>query len=149
MARSMKTMNYTMPLMSVFFCFTFPAFIGVYWITMSVVMIIQQVFINQWLKGLDVEEMIRKNVEKKNAKRAKKGLPPISERAMMATRKINNEVTRQAEQRASQSDKINQAMRDAKIKESTEYYNGKSAKPGSLTAKANMVKEYNEKHNKK
>ena len=148
-ARSMKTMNYTMPLMSVFFCFTFPAFIGVYWITMSVVMIIQQVFINQWLKGLDVEEMIRKNVEKKNAKRAKKGLPPISERAMMATRKINNEVTRQAEQRASQSEKIDQAMRDAKIKESTDYYNGKSAKPGSLAAKANMVKEYNEKHNKK
>lgn len=149
MASSMKTMNYTMPLMSVFFCFTFPAFIGIYWITMSVVMIIQQIFINQHLKNLDVEEMIRQNVEKKNAKRKKKGLPPISEKAMMATKKINNEVTRAAEERESRSSRINQAMRDAKMKESTEYYNSKSAKPGSLAAKANMVKEFNEKHNKK
>ena len=35
----------------------------------------------------------------------------------------------------------------AAIKESTEYYN-KNAKPGSLAAKANMVKQYNEKNNK-
>lgn len=149
MASSMKTMNYTMPLMSVFFCFTFPAFIGVYWITMSVVMIVQQLFINNWLKKLDVEEMIRQNVEKKNAKRAKKGLPPIGEKALMATKKINNEVTKAAEERESRSSKVNQAMRDAKMKESTDYYNSKSAKPGSMAAKANMVKEYNEKHNKK
>ena len=149
LARSMKTMNYTMPLMSVFFCFTFPAFIGIYWITMSVVMVVQQIFINNWLKKLDVEEMIRKNVEKKNAKRAKKGLPPIGEKALVATRKINNEVQKAAAQKESQASKVDQAVRDAKIKESTDYYNGKSAKPGSLAAKANMVKEYNEKHSKK
>ena len=35
----------------------------------------------------------------------------------------------------------------AAIKEATEYYN-KNAKPGSLAAKANMVKQYNEKNNK-
>ena len=31
------------------------------------------------------------------------------------------------------------------IRKSTEYYN-KNAKPGSLAAKANMVKQYNEKN---
>ena len=33
------------------------------------------------------------------------------------------------------------------MKNSTEYYNN-NAKPGSLAAKANMVKQYNEKNNK-
>lgn len=145
MASSMKTMNYTMPLMSVFFCFTFPAFIGVYWITMSVVMIIQQLAINRHLRGLDVEDLIRQNVEKKNKKRAKKGLPPISEKAMMATKKINSQV--KAQEAAKQS--FDKEGRDAKMKESTEYYQQRAIKPGSLAAKANMVKEYNEKHGKK
>ena len=36
--------------------------------------------------------------------------------------------------------------RDKEIKESTSYYNT-SAKPGSLAAKANMVKMFNEKNN--
>ena len=39
------------------------------------------------------------------------------------------------------------AEREAEIKSATEYYN-KNAKPGSLAAKANLVKEYNEKNNK-
>ena len=33
------------------------------------------------------------------------------------------------------------------IRKSTEYYN-KNAKPGSMMAKANMVRQYNEKNNK-
>ena len=40
--------------------------------------------------------------------------------------------------------------RDEQIKDSTEYYKSASEnKPGSLAAKANMVKLYNEKNNKK
>ena len=144
-AGSMKTMNYTMPLMSVFFCFTFPAFIGVYWITMSVVMILQQLVINKHLRSLDVEEMIRQNVEKKNKKRAKQGLPPIGEKAMMSTKKINSQMKAAEEAKKS----FDKEGRDAKIKESTEYYQQRAAKPGSMAAKANMVREYNEKHNKK
>ena len=35
----------------------------------------------------------------------------------------------------------------ADIKESTEYYN-KTAKPGSIAAKARMVQQYNEKNEK-
>ena len=31
----------------------------------------------------------------------------------------------------------------------TEYYNNRAAKPGSMAAKAQMVKEYNEKNTKK
>ena len=38
--------------------------------------------------------------------------------------------------------------RQEKIRKSTEYYN-KNAKPGSMMSKANMVRQYNEKNNKK
>jgi len=37
--------------------------------------------------------------------------------------------------------------REEAVKKATEYYN-KGVKPGSLAAKANMVKQYNEKNNK-
>ena len=36
-----------------------------------------------------------------------------------------------------------------KTKESTEYYKSSSYKPGSLASKANMVKQYDERNNKK
>lgn len=42
MANSMKTMNMVMPLMSAFFCFTFPVGLGIYWIASAVVRSAQQ-----------------------------------------------------------------------------------------------------------
>ena len=42
---------------------------------------------------------------------------------------------------------MTQEEKDEAMKKSTEYYS-KNAKPGSLAAKANMVKQYNERNNK-
>ena len=39
--------------------------------------------------------------------------------------------------------------REEQIRKSTEYYKSGNLKPGSLAAKANMVKQYNEKNEKK
>ena len=140
MAGSMKIMNTIMPIMSAFFCITFPACIGVYWITSSVVQIIQQLIINRQMDKIDVEEMVQKNIEKVNAKRAKKGLPP---------KKIVNTATAYAEQVKKQEEReARLGERQEEIKKSTEYYKS-SGKPGSLAAKANLVKMYNEKNSKK
>ena len=38
-------------------------------------------------------------------------------------------------------------QRDEEIKKATDYYKNTTAKPGSLAAKANMVKMFNEKNN--
>ncbi len=143
-ASMMKQMNVMMPLMSVFFCFTFPAGIGIYWIAQSVFMILQQWIINRHLNSIDVDEMVKKNMEKANAKRAKKGLPPqkISQNATTSLKQIQAE-----EEKREKELEIKRAKAAEQIKESTEYY-GKDPKPGSLAAKANMVKKYNEKHNK-
>ena len=42
MARQMKTMNYTMPLFSMFLCFTVPVGLGIYWIFSSLTRCVQQ-----------------------------------------------------------------------------------------------------------
>ncbi len=143
-AQMMKQMNVMMPLMSVFFCFTFPAAIGIYWVASSVFQIIQQLIVNAYLSKVDMDEMIKKNLEKANAKRAKKGLPPqkISQNAMVNAKNIQAAQQREEQARNEKLEKTKQ-----QVKESNEYYN-KDAKPGSLAAKAAMVAKYNEKHNK-
>ncbi|MCI6886134.1 MAG: YidC/Oxa1 family membrane protein insertase [Lachnospiraceae bacterium] len=143
-AQMMKQMNVMMPLMSVFFCFTFPAAIGIYWVASSAFQIIQQVIVNAYLDKVDIDEMIAKNLEKANKKRAKQGLPPqkINKTASESLKQIQAVQEREEATRNEKLEKTREQM-----KESNEYYN-KDAKPGSLAAKANMVAKYNEKHNK-
>lgn len=147
MAQSMKMMNTMMPIMSAFFCYTFPAGMGLYWIAGSVVRSIQQVVINRHIDKIDLDELIKKNEEKRIKKLEKAGIDPrtVNKNATINTRNV-------AVNKPSMSAKANvkpmtQEEKDAAMKNSTEYYN-KNAKPGSLAAKANMVKQYNEKNNK-
>ena len=76
MQQSMKMMNTFMPLMSAFFCFTFSTGIGVYWIAGAVVRSIQQVIINKQIDKIDLDELVKKNEEKRKQKLIKKGLDP-------------------------------------------------------------------------
>lgn len=144
-ASMMKSVNIYMPLMSVFFCFTFASGVGLYWVSSSVFMIIQQMIINAYLKKIDVDEMVKKNIEKANKKRAKQGLPPVkqNQNASLDWKHIKEE---NEKREAARMEKI--AKSQAQAKESTEYYN-QNAKPGSLAAKAGMVQKYNEKHEKR
>lgn len=142
-AGMMKSMNVTMPLMSVFFCFTFASGIGLYWVAQSVFTIIQQVGINSYLKKVDIDDLVQKNIDKTNKKRAKKGLPPTKVGNVDEMLKKIEEKEVKAE--SAQMAKI--AKTKAIVEESNKYYN-ENAKPGSLAAKANMVSKYNEKHEK-
>ncbi len=146
MAQSMKMMNTMMPLMSAFFCFTLPAGMGLYWIAGSVVRSIQQIIINRHIDKMDIDDLIKKNVEKRNKKLEKAGIDPktLNRNATLNTKNVNtnkSSMSSKAQINSSQNDR-NEAM-----KKSTKYYN-KNAKPGSLAAKANMVRQYNEKNNK-
>ena len=142
MMQSMKTMNTVMPLMSAFFCYTLPIGLGIYWIAGAVVRSIIQICVNKHLDKIDVDEMIKQNIEKNNEKRRKAGLPPqqISANAMINTKNVETKKEKTAEDKAKLAENI---------KESTEYYNKNTDKPGSLASKAAMVKAYNEKNNKK
>lgn len=145
MAQSMKTMNTVMPLMSVFFCFTFASGIGIYWIASSVFQIIQQILVNRYMDKIDMDEMIQKNVEKANKKRAKKGLPP-QRVTQNATASLKNLQAANERQEAEKNAKLEKTREQ--IKASKDFYNSVSSNPDSIAAKARMVEKYNEKHSK-
>lgn len=142
-ANMMKSMNVMMPLMSVFFCFTFATGIGLYWVAQSVFTIIQQVGINTYLKKVDIDDLVQKNVEKANKKRAKRGLPPT--RVGNVDEMMQKMQEKEEKEEHQRMEKI--AKTKAIVEENKNYYNA-DAKPGSLASKANMVAKYNEKHEK-
>lgn len=133
MQNQMKMMNIMMPLLSVWMCFTFQAGLGIYWVASAVVRCIQQVVINKYLSKVSVNDLIAKNVEKANKKREKKGVSAKNIN-QMAQRNVKN----------IQEPKMSDSEKEAQLKKAADA--NKNAKAGSLAAKANMVKKFNE-HN--
>ncbi len=143
MQQSMKMMNTLMPIMSAWFCLTLPAGMGLYWVIGAVVRSIQQVAINKHIDRMDIEAEIEKNVEKYKEKLKKQGIDAAKLQAAskINTKNISSKTSYQntAAKRPSKTEE----EKAEDIRKSTEYYNN-NAKPGSLAAKANMVKQYNE-----
>ena len=145
MAQSMKTMTTTMPLFSAFICITMPAGLGIYWIATSVVTIIQQLIVNAYMDKVNIDDMIAKNLEKVNKKRAKQGLPPakVTQNATASLKAIKAE-----EEKEKAAEEVKKEKIAKQIEESSKYYNT-NAKPGGLASKAAMVQKYNEAHDKR
>jgi len=140
MAKQMQTMNTIMPLMSLFFCVTLPVGMGLYWIAGALFRSIQQYGLNVHWKNIDMDELIAQNQEKAKKKREKMGIAEnqINNAAHMSTKKIiESKASVTADSNASKEEALSKAA-EARSK----------AKPGSLSAKANMVKEFNERNNK-
>ena len=138
MAQSMKMMNTMMPLMSAWFCFTLPSGMGIYWIAGSVVRSIQQVVINKHIDKMDFDEIIKKN----SAKSAKKMEKMKEQQARMEAYASMN--TKKIQSKASYTNTAS----SSKASDNTPVNYTANAKPGSMMAKANMVREFNEKNNK-
>lgn len=146
-SQTMKSMTTFMPLMTGFIAFSLPSGFGLYWIITAVTQTIQQLLLNLYFDKIDMNEMIKKNIEKANEKRAKMGLPPqtLSTKANTSTKNIQNA---QDIQRKLEETKRKNLEKVEEIKKSTNYYNDGNNN-GSLASKANMVAKYNEKNNKK
>ena len=138
MASQMKMMNLMMPLMSLFFCFTVPVGLGIYWICSALVRGIQQFFVNRHIENLDLEAVMAKNEEKAKNKRKKMGLSEdyIKKAAQIKTKSIDSKANVSAS-----------AGTEEKLAKAAEYK--ANAKAGSLASKANMVKEFNERNSRK
>lgn len=143
-AGMMKSMNTVMPIMSVFFCFTFSAGIGLYWVISSLAQMISQYCVNRYMDHIDINAMVSKNMEKVNAKRAKQGLPPKKVKPVLSVKNLEEE-----EELEESREKKASARRSEQVKSSTQYYNNTNKKKGSLASKADMVQQYNEKNVKK
>jgi YidC/Oxa1 family membrane protein insertase len=133
----MKTMNVMLPLMSVWFGFTFPAGMGIYWTANAVVRIVIQIIMNKRIDKIDINELIEKNAEK-----SKKKLEQIqaNQERMQAYAAMN---TRSIQSKASY---VNKATSDDT--ENEEVAKPSNYAPGSLAAKANMVSEFNKRNSK-
>ena len=102
---------------------------------------VQQVVINKKMDKIQIEDLISENMKKMEKKREKAGLPP-------------QKITNQAHQSAKNINKIekgssntNVETRAKKVEEA--YKDAANAKPGSITAKANLVKAFDERNKKK
>ena len=149
MSNTMSTMNMIMPLMSAWFCFSFPSGIGIYWIAGAVVRGVQQVAVNKYIdKNLNFEELLDKNkakADEKAKKRSAKNAMMLEQAEMM--RQANYINTKQIDKAAvaNKATKMNEAEREAKMKEVEKYAKPeKDYKKGSIAAKANLVSQYNE-----
>ena len=144
MQQTMNSMNIMMPIMSAVFCWGFATGIGIYWIATSVFMVITQVIVNKQLENLDMDKMIKENIEKANKKRAKKGLPPINEaQAANNIKKMEENIERKEKAR----EELVNSQKEL-VEKADKYYFENEANPDSLFAKANMVQKYNEKNGK-
>ena len=139
MAGSMKIMNFMMPLMSVYMCYILSSGLGIYWVAGSLVMMLQQIFINLHLKKIDVNDIIEKNKEKAAQKAEKrKAKEGINRDKILEASKVNAK-------NVSQSSGMSAAEKEEKIRKAREAM---SKKEGSLASKANMVNDYNKRNEK-
>ena len=140
MGNSMKSMGLFMPLISVFFCFTLNAAIGLYWCVSSLFQVILQILINKHYRKIDMDEFVKVNMEKaaEKAKRKaeKKGVSgtQLTQAANTSTKNMQTQAPR------SLADK-------AKVDVSGQTKTSSTPPPAnSLAAKAGLVQKYNEEH---
>lgn len=131
-ASMMKSMNVVMPIMSGVFCFILPIGVGLYWVAGSVYRIIQQIFVNAYMKKLDVEDLVKKNVEKQNKKRARSGLEPLKIEEISKTKTSTIETIEE------------RTKANKKKSEPSDYKrNGSSYSANSIAANANLLAKKN------
>lgn len=131
-ANTMKTMNTFMPIFSAIMCFSFQVGIGIYWIAGAVLRSIQMLVINRYMQKLDIDDLIKKNMEKAEKKRQKAGYAP-------------QKITDQAHRNVRGIDSGKGSLADEQV----DLSNNNHPKPGSIAARANMVREFEERNKKK
>lgn len=144
-ARQMRSMNLLMPLMSAFISFTVPLGLTIYWIAGALVRTVQMFFLNRHFEKVSLDDIIEKNKAKAEKKAEKRG---IRREQMMAAASMSTKNISMA-QKAGRTDSDISAAKSLKAdSNNTSTYNTK-ARPGSMASKANLVKDYNERNNKK
>ena len=69
----MKSMQITMPLMSIFICISLPAGIGIYWSASALLSLLTQIGVNFYYDHQDMDKILAKQMEKAAKKAAKNG----------------------------------------------------------------------------
>ncbi len=140
MTASMKTMNYIMPIMSAWFCFTLPSGMGLYWIAGSVIRSIQQVAINKSIDKMDMDAYVKQQQEKARKKAEKRGDKPTAYDRMMQYSQMSTKSLDSAAKKSTVSEK----QKEQDLARAKKYYDNGRYKKGSLASRANMVRDFND-----
>ena len=130
--------------MSVFFCITLPSGMGIYWIAGNVFRIFQQLCINLYFSKINMDDLIKENVEKAKKKYEKMGMDPsvLDKAAKTRTSNINTSATQKQTSTTANTVKKNSSISDKARKSSTKDIKkskNSNYKEGSIAAYANML----------
>ena len=146
MGQSMQTMNTVMTFMTGFMCLMFPIGVGIYWIAGNVFRIFQQLCINLYFSKINMDDLIKENVDKAKKKYEKMGMDPsvLDKAAKTRTSNLNTNVAQQQKQTstADNAAKKNSSISDKARKSSTKDIKkskNSNYKEGSIAAYANML----------
>ena len=139
MMQSMMMTTKIMPFFSMFICFTMPIGAGIYWVLSGVLRIIQQAIFDKHFDNLDVDELIKANVNKASKKKKS-----YLQKLMEAQEELNGQ---QLEEQKSLKDYAHLNSRNYNSSESVESTvgDGTEPKPGSISSYANIMKSSNRK----
>ncbi|RHU91250.1 membrane protein insertase YidC [Clostridium sp. OM07-10AC] len=144
MGQSMQTMNTVMPFMTGFMCLMFPIGVGIYWIAGNVFRIFQQLCINLYFSKINMDDLIKENVDKAKKKYEKMGMDPsvLDKAAKTRTSNINTNAAQKQTSKADNAAKKNSSISDKARKSSTKDIKkskNSNYKEGSIAAYANML----------
>ena len=128
MAGSMKTMNAVMPLISVWFCITLPAGVGLYWVCNAVFRTMGIIIVNRFFNNKDIDQLVKENTEKIAEKKAKKGLNSPSSSG-----------TERSQQSMSDIAKANRSKKDYSSKNYNSSNEDKPLNADSISSIAHML----------
>lgn len=136
MANQMRTMNLMMPIFSLVFTFSVPIGLGLYWIAGALFRSLLQVIFNKHFEKIDLDAIIEANKEKAEEKKEKRR--ERNRQAMSMSRTTQRSLSQRAKISAENQEILDKSAEKRAM-----------AKEGSLASKANMVKDFNSRNNKK
>ena len=157
--KSMKTMMYVMSIFSFFITVSVPAGLGLYWAVGGFIAFVTTVIINAYYDRADMAEIVAKAKEKAEIKYKKElekngGKPKKSFLDKMQEAAYGQSDSQEASENSKGMNKYGGARlknysSSTSLKNNEETSKNVQYKPGSIAAKANALKQYNEKGDNK
>ena len=140
----MKSMQFTMPLMSLFICITLPAGIGVYWSISAFITLLTQLVINFYYDHQDMDAILEEQMAKAEEKRKKNGgKKSFMQRMMEQSEAAQEEIEKQQAMRKNSAAPLKNYVPSSEAQKVVEKNKNKKYKEGSIGAKANILMNYN------
>lgn len=146
----MKSIQITMPLMSIFICISLPAGIGIYWSVSALISLLTQLATNFYYDHVDMDAILEKQMEKAAKKKEKRGgKKSFMERMMDTSAEAQEQLEKQQAMKKNSAASLRNYVPSEKSQKAVQQKQNKKYKEGSLGSKANIMMNYNNSNNDK